>query len=794
MSKHIRLACHALGWAMLAGNSLAQNFTSLPVAPSALPAQAQATFYLTLVVNGRPDQEIVPVILRENRYFVEAGVLARNHVRIGSTSSGLVNLDTLSQVNTRYDSARQQLHLTVPNEWLPRQDITTASLLHRHQARSSFGLLQNYDMYYFKGYDSTTSVSTWLEQRVFTNVGYLTNTGTYRMHMQQVQNGDTGYLRYDTFWRYSDESRMVSVQAGDFISNALTWSTANRMGGLRISRQFGVRPDLVTYPLLQYSGTASLPSSIDLFINGYKAGSSSINAGPYTLNNIPYISGQGEAVIVTTDALGRQVEVAVPFYVSNQLLSKGLSDFDISVGVMRRRYGLDNASYGGAATSLIYRYGLNDKITLSTHAELSRELRLGGIGTDFLAGRWGTISAAYAMSNSNADQRNRTGHQYMAGYTFYSNAFSVTAQHSRRSAGYEDLSSVNNASTMRRQINQFTFSTTPFGKNNGTMGIGYFDLQDQDNKRTRLFNMSYSIPLRGNSNVNVSLNKTIGSGYSANIQWSIPLGSNNNVGMGVQRDDSGNTFKRINASRAIPSHGGLGWGLGYAVGGGEHNRHGELGWMGKYATVKAGVYGNQGQENYWGNLSGAFIWMDNAVFATNKINDAFIVVSTEGYKDVTVLYENQVVGKTSKSGHALIPWVSAYHPGQVDIATMDLPVDVQTPTVEQRVAVRESSGTVVSFPVYKVRPAMLRLIDAHGGFIPLGSKVHVLGSRQYGVVGHDGLTYFSHLQRHNQIVIDLPNNEYCQLDVHVPDDSAAIAEIGPLSCLGPAPPIKEMMP
>jgi outer membrane usher protein len=83
-------------------------------------------------------------------------------------------------------------------------------------------------------------------------------------------------------------------------------------GGLRLSRNFSVRPDLVTYPLLNLSGSAAVPSSVDLFINGYKSSSAQINGGPYTLTNVPWISGAGEATVVTTDALGRQVSTSIP--------------------------------------------------------------------------------------------------------------------------------------------------------------------------------------------------------------------------------------------------------------------------------------------------------------------------------------------------------------------------------------------------------------------------------------------------------------------------------------------------
>lgn len=180
---------------------------------------------------------------------------------------------------------------------------------------------------------------------------------------------------------------MLSYQAGDVVSDALTWSSSVRLGGLRFSRNFSVRPDLVTYPLLNLSGSAEVPSSVDLFINGYKASSTQINGGPYTLTNVPFISGAGKATVVTTDALGRQVTTSVPFYVSNTLLREGLSDFDFSLGALRNNYGIKNADYGAGAVSAIYRYGVSNWLALSTHTEDREGLTNAGIGSDISVGR-----------------------------------------------------------------------------------------------------------------------------------------------------------------------------------------------------------------------------------------------------------------------------------------------------------------------------------------------------------------------------------------------------------------------
>jgi outer membrane usher protein len=130
-------------------------------------------------------------------------------------------------------------------------------------------------------------------------------------------------MRYDTTFRFTDEQRLLTYEAGDLVTGALPWSTSVRIGGVQLSRDFGARPDLVTYPLPAFAGEAAVPTSLDLFINGYKSSTTELQPGPYTLTNVPFINGAGEAVVVTTDALGRQVSTTLPFYVTSSLLPEG---------------------------------------------------------------------------------------------------------------------------------------------------------------------------------------------------------------------------------------------------------------------------------------------------------------------------------------------------------------------------------------------------------------------------------------------------------------------------------------
>ena len=401
---------------------------------------------------------------------------------------------------------------------------------------------------------------------------------------------------------------------------------------------------------------------------------------------MPYINGAGEATVVTTDAQGRQVVTSLPFYVSNTLLARGLSDFDLSVGRLRDDYGLRNFSYADNAASGIYRYGVSDRLTLSTHAEAASDLRLLGIGGDIAVATFGTLSLAASGSDGQGD----SGQQYLLGYSYYSRRLGLSLQHIERSAGYGDLGTLDGEYQLSRRTDQATASLT-FDEH-GTIGTGYFDIRARDGSRTRLANLSYSRPIGSRSSVYLALNKDLdGDGYSALMQLVIPFDINGLLNIGVTRDSDRRYSERVIWSRSTPSQGGLGWNLGYG-GGASRYQQADLTWRMQNVQLQGGLYGETGNYTRWADLSGSLVWMDNAVFASNRINDAFVLVSTKGYPQVPIRYENQLMGSTDDNGHLLVPWVAAYYPAKFQIEPLDLPANVSAPEVEQRVAVRQAAA------------------------------------------------------------------------------------------------------
>ncbi|TFF13786.1 fimbrial biogenesis outer membrane usher protein [Pseudomonas sp. BCA14] len=754
----------------------------LPPPPSSMEAVADAQLFLELVVNQRDTDRVVAVNQRAGQLFLPASVLQEVGMKLPGDVGSEIALDNLPGLHSDYDSQAQRLMLTVPPAWLPEQFIGNRNNYPRTPALTSFGAMLNYDAYLNNTDDAGTYLGIFNEVRLFDTWGTFSNTGQYRTTIGRETAGstlDNAYRRYDSTWRFSDDERLLTYEAGDVISGALPWSTSVRLGGVQVSRDFAVRPDLVTYPLPQFAGEAAVPSSVDLFINGYKSSSADLQPGPYTLTNVPFINGAGEAVVVTTDTLGRQVSTTVPFYVTSTLLQQGLSDFSVAAGNLRRDYTVRDFGYGPGLVSGTFRYGLSDAFTLESHAEASNDLNLGGVGGNLRMGTFGVLNTAISQSRYDG----RTGQQFSLGYQYSNPFYSLSYQRVERRDQYADLSLIDTPyASLSKRSQQATLSLNL--NDFGSLGVGYFDVQAADDSRTRLVNLTWSKPLWRNSSFYLSANREVGdSNWAVQAQVVIPFDVYGSLSVGSERSKTGQSLQRVNYSRAVPAEGGVGFDLGYASGDGPAYRQADLTWRLQSVQLQAGVYGSSDAETRWADASGSLVWMDSQVFAANRVNDAFVVVSTEGFSGVPVRYENQVVGETDRSGHLLVPWTSAYYRAKYEIDPLNLPANVQVPNVEQRVAVRRGSGYLLEFPMRRVLSASVTLVDARHEELPLGSQVRHEQSGALAVVGWDGLVYLENLAAHNTLQVTLGDGQTCQatfeLDI---TQEQQVPLIGPLVC------------
>lgn len=748
---------------------------------------AKMTLYLAPVLNGHDTGLVIPVTMQKTRYLISHAALRRlglgDHIlqRAPDPADPL----KIGALAVRYEPATQRLILNVPPQWLPRQILTRKDQQRREaKARASLGAIINYDAYVSQA-AHLSSFSLRSEQRVFGHFGTLSNTGVTQFGASGGffrAGNDVTYRRYDTTWSYSDQTHVLTAQVGDILTKALAWSNTMRLGGLQISRNFAVRPDIITYPLPQFSGQASVPTSVDLLINGVQTMHNNVQPGFYSLSNIPYINGAGEATVVTTDALGRKTESSVPFYVASTLLRPGFSDYTVSLGAQRKRYGLRDMDYGPMNLDASYRRGLLSDLTLESHIEGAPHLALGGLGLLARLGpRFGVLDLAASLTHRpghtdtpNTEHLPEEGHQFVAGYQYTQGHITIFAQKIWRSQGFADLSTYEPGFTHlpRKSLQANASLLLPHF---GSFSVGYFDVTPSTGARTRFATLGDTLPLWRSVSLSLMANRYLGGhdahegGWAGYAQIVIPFGTYGKASAGWSRQPGGGSIAQLSASRSVSPGGGIGWNANYQHAGPGNqtsapgSMQASLTWRNRVTQLQGGVYGPLNDTTRWAEAQGSLAVMDHAVFVGNRVSDAFAVISTDGVPNIPVRYENQIVGRTDKNGHLLVPYAISYYPAKYEIDTLSLSPDLQARQVERRVAIQYGSGYLVHFPVRHTSAALFRLNDGKGTPLPVGTRVKAGHDVIY--VGWGGLTYVPDLTGVDRLTAFLASGKTCAVKI-----------------------------
>ena len=632
---------------------------------------------------------------------------------------GLVALDDIPGLGWAYNAAAQQVVLTPPAS-LRRANLLGYQPPPPTRISRDQGVVVDWDLYgQHTAQVSEASLGTGL--RWFGPFGTIESTGVAR-----VGRGSAGYQRLDTRWTYSDPRRMWTFTAGDFISGGLGWTRPVRLGGVQWRRDFGVRPDLITYPVPQFSANATVPSSVDLYVNNVRQYSGNVDPGPFVLNDFPRVVGAGQAMVVVTDALGRTTQTSVALYVDYQRLARGLSDFSLEAGVLRRNYGIRSADYDHRpVASGSWRYGITNDFTAETHAEYGPHLGLAGGGLAWSPlGRYGVFTGNVAQSAGHG-----RGQQYGVGYQWFGQRLGFDLHSQRATERFRDLGSLDEGVLpLREQDRTSLWLTVP----RGSVSLTWLQYRDHGNPRSRTaglgFNQSYHA-------LGWSLNvfHDSRSGVGGSLSVTVPLGRDTYGELSMDRQGN-NTHATATISHALPYEGGAGWQAQMRDNG---DGQAQVGWRGNAGEVWGGVrrFGNDTGEFIQAN--GSLVLMHGATFASRRISDSFAVVSTGGVGGVPILHENRVAGRTNARGYLLLTDLRGWQRNKVAIDPDQLDAGYDVPAIERLVTPADRGGVLVPFKLDRTHNATLKLLDADGHEVEAGMRVH-RGDGSEAIVGFDG--------------------------------------------------------
>ncbi|MGV8803812.1 MAG: fimbria/pilus outer membrane usher protein [Polaromonas sp.] len=735
--------------------------------------------YLDVELNGMPSG-LMHFGWRDGELWASTSALRQLGFVLPPGTTDPMRLKSLPGVAVTYDAQRQRVTLMAP---LALLKLATTQLstpgTTAQPATASPGLLLNYDLYGTRAQQGAASLSAFTELRAFSSAGVISNTALTQAIRSITSGWQSTTTRLDTTWSKSYQDEMLTLRVGDTLTGSLPWTRATRIGGVQLSTNFALQPYRITAPLPAFLGSATLPSDVELYVNGLRQYSGKVPAGPFQLNTAPNITGSGNAQVVLTDALGRATTLNFSLYDTQQLLQKGLSDWSVDLGAVRNNYGLRSFDYGSdPAASGTWRYGLTDNFTFEAHAEAMPGLALTGAGGVWQLGAAGKVSGAASHSVHGSQQ----GSQLNLGYSWRNQRFNFGLNATGTRGDYLDVASQYGALPARGTGSAVLGYNT---QNLGSMGMSYLYLRYPGQSATRFATAYWFKSIGRSTSLNLSVNQNLDDRSQRSLFFGISMALDGNVSLsgGMQRDQGRSTYT-VDASRSAPSEGGVGWRAGLRQGDGQNGGQTQVDYLGRYGRVGAGVSVLDDSRYAYASASGGLVLMGGQTFATRRVDDAFAVVSTDGIAGVPVKLENRAIGITDSQGMLLVTPLRAYQNNQLAIDSMQLPSDVRIDRVKALATPTDRAGTLVRFGITPVRAALIILVDEAGKPLSVGSLARLQGAaaKEPTLVGFDGEAYLDALNLQNVLDVETTAG-VCSVSFDYPKSGSGIPQIGPLPCL-----------
>lgn len=779
---------------------------TLPAMAQDVPAASSHELLLSVTINDRPTGVLATFKQLPNGTLAAApGQLQSAGIKskIGKVNAdGLVLLDSLKDVTWRYDEPNQIIAFSASDDSrVPTQvNVSAASPpVDFSSVRADFGSVLNYTLY--GTYDvsrndgeargNTSTLSGSFESRMLTPFGVVSNTALARVNAFGIYDPlGNGLTRLDSTWRYTDPENFLVYQAGDSIASSLSSGSSYRFGGIQIRRNFDIRSDLVTSPLPNLAGSASVPSTLDLYLNNIKVFSGDVPAGPFDFTGLPFLGGGGDARIVMKDALGREVVTERSYFVASNMLRAGYFDFSTELGFARLGYGDESFDYDrNLVGSASIRYGLTNWLTLEGHAESTRGLVNGGAGFVTSLGPFGAINGSFLASNYGSE----TGGKGSAFYQVGRNGYSFYVGSDRTFGDYNDIGLIVDrshgdhapVSARARQVDRVGMSF-PLNFDPSSLSVGYARVNGADKDGdSNVATASWSRTVFKDASVYVSGYADLDSGRKFGIfaGISVPLGGDMMASASVSRSGNHTSFDTSLTKAPTQEEGAIGWSLrDQEVVGGTGSRSASANYRTSAAYLSGSVDQSGDQGRLTGTIEGSIVAAGGDVFLANRVDDAFAVVKAGG-PNVDVSLNNRRVASTNSRGRAFVPYLQSYQNNTISIDPTNLSLDLQPDATQSVVIPADRSGAVVDFGVKKIAGAVLSLTGPDGKPIPVGSVIQLDGTDQTTVAGYDGRTWLTGLSSRNGVTVTLPEAAgTCRASFDYKAALAAQSTIGPVPC------------
>ena len=742
---------------------------------------------LDVTVNGQRLADVVRAeqwpdagLLMPAEAWAEARLIPPAQVHALSDGTPAYALDSLPGATYRLN--RQSLHLEIsaPASAFVGSTLGPQGALAVMPPRSESGALLNYDLSLAYSGGAAVSSGAILEAIAFNRFGNFASSVLVRN-----QGATRTAQRLDTFWRYDMPERLEALVVGDTVGAGGGWSRPARYGGVRWSRDFGMRPGFLTFPQPTLAAEAALPSTVEVLVNNARRVSQAIPPGPFELSNVPVVTGAGEINLVVRDLLGRETTVRQSYYASPRLLAPGLTDFSLEAGRLRLGYGRDS-HYGDAFASGALRGGLTPGLTGEVRLELQALRRAAGIELSSLLGTWGLGRMALATSSGSTHGIAERGQLVQLGIERSTPHGGGALQYESASRGFAPFGEANGAIAATQRARERWLATLGgplWGAVSG--GVSYVRQTRWDGDRVQVAGLSLNLPLWQRASMSISLNRRLDGdqAWYSGINISLPLDGGIYTAARLDRGSGGQLGSVVSAGRNAPVGPGLGWHAEASTQESQRARGGLQFNTSQSELVLDLASDAKGQLASRAGARGTVGLLGGLPFASRAVGQgSFAVVEVEGLAGVAIKRSHQVVAETNDHGLAFVPGLLPWQKNQIEIDPVELPLDTEVGNVVQEIVPYAGSGSVVKFAVRRTRQALVVLHQRSGQPVPVGTRVQLLPAGAEFMAGRRGEVWLTDLAADRQrLQVNWPGGS-CQLEFAVPAIGSNPGKIGPLTC------------
>ena len=318
----------------------------------------------------------------------------------------------------------------------------------------------------------------------------------------------------------------------------------------------------------------------------------------------------------------------------------------------------------------------------------------------------------------------------------------------------------------------------------GNLQVAYGLQSSWTEPRQETIGVSHAVTLGQLGFLNLIVSQNVGDETTTDVflNWTMPFGDRRSAALSLRQSHpatDGDAFAAVaSLQQSLPAGSGVGYQVSLAS-----NEDAQLGYSYQGSAGTANVqYARRNDTDGWrADVSGGLAFTGAGVMPARRLDRSFAVVKVADYREPD--------GLRREPAHRPSPMTTvascstgcgAYERNEISIDPKQLPMDAALAVPTMQVTPAYRSGALVEFPVTRVRPATLRLVQADGTAVPAGASVRT--RQETAPVGLQGLVYLNEAAGTQQAFAEWAGGRRCEFTFTRADGTDPVPDLGTIVC------------